>query len=433
LTLIQRDRNAAWFAEPDGARVLICSEIGGEGRNFQFAHHLMMFDLPRDPELLEQRIGRLDRIGQTQEIHVHVPFGAGSPAEVLVLWYADGVDTFRHNLSGGRELWEQFGSRLESLAGRVTGEPGLDLFREMAPLLEETRRVRRQLALRLEQGRDRLLELNSFRADAAQEVLQAIQAQDGLGELDTWMLAIWDEYALSVEELAPRVYRLGSAGVFAESFPGLPQGGFTVTTDRRHALAREEIQFLTWDHPLVTGALDLLLGSERGNCSFAKWVDAQVSCLYLEVLYVLECLAPSQLHIDRFLPPTPIRVVVDHQGKDFTDDLSPEKLSRVVRPAEVYPLSQATGFREELLPRMRAQADELAGGQVPRLIEQARREMAQQLGQELDRLRSLRQVNRSVRAEEIVALERQITEMSGLLVSSRLRVDALRFIQRGRT
>ena len=68
LSLIQRDRNAAWFAEPDGARILICSEIGSEGRNFQFAHHLVLFDLPLDPELLEQRIGRLDRIGQTSEI-----------------------------------------------------------------------------------------------------------------------------------------------------------------------------------------------------------------------------------------------------------------------------------------------------------------------------------------------------------------------------
>ena len=77
LTLVQRDRGAAWFADPDGARLLICSEIGSEGRNFQFAHHLVLFDLPLDPALLEQRIGRLDRIGQHDEIQVHVPFVAG--------------------------------------------------------------------------------------------------------------------------------------------------------------------------------------------------------------------------------------------------------------------------------------------------------------------------------------------------------------------
>ncbi|MFT4741746.1 MAG: ATP-dependent helicase HepA, partial [Marivirga sp.] len=46
LTIVQRDRNAAWFAEGDGASILLCSEIGSEGRNFQFAHHLVLFDLP---------------------------------------------------------------------------------------------------------------------------------------------------------------------------------------------------------------------------------------------------------------------------------------------------------------------------------------------------------------------------------------------------
>lgn len=52
LTLLQRDRNAAYFSEEEGARVLLCSEIGSEGRNFQFAHHLVLFDLPENPELL---------------------------------------------------------------------------------------------------------------------------------------------------------------------------------------------------------------------------------------------------------------------------------------------------------------------------------------------------------------------------------------------
>lgn len=64
MSIIERDRAAAQFAEEDtGAQVLLCSEIGSEGRNFQFASNLVMFDLPFNPDLLEQRIGRLDRIG----------------------------------------------------------------------------------------------------------------------------------------------------------------------------------------------------------------------------------------------------------------------------------------------------------------------------------------------------------------------------------
>lgn len=83
---LERDR-AAYFADEEfGAQVLICSEIGSEGRNFQFAHHLVLFDLPSHPDLLEQRIGRLDRIGQKHVIELHVPYletAATAPVPVV--------------------------------------------------------------------------------------------------------------------------------------------------------------------------------------------------------------------------------------------------------------------------------------------------------------------------------------------------------------
>ena len=79
LSLIERDRAAAYFAEETGgAQALICSEIGSEGRNFQFARQLICFDLPLHPDLLEQRIGRLDRIGQGTDIYIHVPYLQGT-------------------------------------------------------------------------------------------------------------------------------------------------------------------------------------------------------------------------------------------------------------------------------------------------------------------------------------------------------------------
>ena len=76
MSIIERtDALPPGFAEEDtGAQVLLCSEIGSEGRNFQFASHMVMFDLPFKPDLLEQRIGRLDRIGQAHDIQIHVPY-----------------------------------------------------------------------------------------------------------------------------------------------------------------------------------------------------------------------------------------------------------------------------------------------------------------------------------------------------------------------
>ncbi|WP_449621334.1 DEAD/DEAH box helicase [Robertmurraya sp. Marseille-Q9965] len=53
------------------AQVLIATEAGGEGINLQFCHHIINFDLPWNPMRLEQRIGRVHRLGQEQDVHIY--------------------------------------------------------------------------------------------------------------------------------------------------------------------------------------------------------------------------------------------------------------------------------------------------------------------------------------------------------------------------
>ncbi|WP_083516974.1 DEAD/DEAH box helicase [Alicyclobacillus shizuokensis] len=52
-------------------QVLVATESGGEGINLQFCHHMINFDLPWNPMRLEQRIGRIHRLGQTEEVYIH--------------------------------------------------------------------------------------------------------------------------------------------------------------------------------------------------------------------------------------------------------------------------------------------------------------------------------------------------------------------------
>ena len=54
----------------DAVPLLLCSESGGEGRNLHFCNTLINFDIPWNPMAIEQRIGRIDRIGQTREVFV---------------------------------------------------------------------------------------------------------------------------------------------------------------------------------------------------------------------------------------------------------------------------------------------------------------------------------------------------------------------------
>src|SRR5690606_18597728 len=131
----------------DGARALVCSEIGSEGRNFQFARHLVLFDLPDDPDLLEQRIGRLDRIGQRGTIHIHVPYLTGGNEETRFRWFHEGLDAFRTSPSGASEIARETASALASALENPDKTDAL-----ITATLDARARITRQLA----RGQDRL-------------------------------------------------------------------------------------------------------------------------------------------------------------------------------------------------------------------------------------------------------------------------------------
>jgi len=431
LTLLQRDRNAAWFAEPDGARLLICSEIGSEGRNFQFAHHLVLFDLPLNPELLEQRIGRLDRIGQTADIQIHVPYLAHSPQEVLARWYQEGLNAFESNLEGGNELLRQFGRAVHDLALEFPMADRTAAEAELAGLLKKTKAARQEIRHRLEQGRDRLLELNSFRPATAQKIISQIQEQDRQPDLEDYLLDVFDHFGVHIEELAPHTWQLSPHGITTDSFPAMPAEGMIATCDRRRALGREDVGFLTWDHPMVTGAMDLLLGAETGNCAFAVLPTANDRTMLLEFVFVLEAIAAPHLHTDRFLPPTPVRVVISHKLADVTEALHDSAWEAKLQKGSPYKLLENDDITRRILPLMIGAATKVAETQAATLRQSALKEMVHLLGHEVQRLQMLQQVNDHIRPQEIELAQAQQSELAAALQQSRLRLDSLRLIWRG--
>ena len=116
LPLLERDRQVARFRDPEGPKVLICTEVGGEGRNFQFAHHLVHYDLPWSPSTVEQRIGRLDRIGQAHPVDIHVFDPAGTLASDVLMLLADAVGVFGETVGGLDAVLEEVEARIAELA-----------------------------------------------------------------------------------------------------------------------------------------------------------------------------------------------------------------------------------------------------------------------------------------------------------------------------
>lgn len=425
LGIVQRDRAAANFAAPDGARLMLCTEIGSEGRNFQFAQHLVLWDLPIDPDLLEQRIGRLDRIGQSGTVHIHFCTLAGSAQHAVLRWYDEALNALESSLEDGRELFKRFGERLvDGALNQARGQA--DAADVLQSLITETRAAHSQLAQALHQGRDRLLELSARSAPGAEALLESLAQADADTGSDEFILRLFELYGVEVEDVAPRTVVLDPELMTVEAFAGLAEP-CQATFDRRTALAREELVFLRVDHPMIAGAIELLLSSETGNAAFVVDDTLPPKNAVLETVFVLECVAPAGLAVERFLPPTPLRIPIDaklaHRPNWRADARSLVKASE--RNIEV------TRYRKilaTLLPPMLHQATEAAGQAAQVAVQQAELEAQSRLGQEIERLRALAAVNPSIRPTEIAAAEDELAMLLELLPAATPRLDAIRLV-----
>lgn len=419
LSIMERDRNAAWFADPDGARILICSEIGSEGRNFQFAHHLVLFDLPQNPEVLEQRIGRLDRIGQTEDILIHVPYVKDTSYELLTRWLAEGLAAFEKPLKGSATLTAELLPELMEFVKEPRPK-------EFEKFLEKTRKRRDEVAAKLASGHDRLLALGAPPTERADELLEVVEDADGNRQFESFSLRLFDHLGLDVDDLAERNYHLKRGQRLSETFADLPEDGLAVTFDRSEALFREDLTFLTADHPTFRTALEQFLADDTGNSTFAHWKTGKGKGIYLQCGFVLECLAAERLHIERFLAPTLISVTVDHKEQERNGDELFKEIP--LRGADPHRLVSQESFRKNILPVLMKKARAIAEKKSVAPHEEAKAAAGGALDASLARLKDLANRNPQVSSQEIEALEELKSELLFALDQSRLRLDSLRIV-----
>ncbi len=428
MNILERDRAAAYFADEEfGAQVLICSEIGSEGRNFQFAHHLVLFDLPAHPDLLEQRIGRLDRIGQKHRIQLHVPYLENSPQERLFQWYHQALNAFLATCPTGNALQHQFGSRLLPLL-----EAGDD--DEWDVLIDAAKTERERLEGELHAGRDRLLELNSGGAGEGEALVEAILEQDDQFALPIYMEQLFDAFGIDSEDHSENALILRpSEKMLDASFPLGDDEGVTITYDRNLALAREDMQFLTWEHPMVQGGMDLVRSGSMGNTGVAliKNKALKPGTVLLELLYVSEVVAPRALQLGRYLPPAALRCLLDANGNDLAHKVAFETLNDQL---ESVPRASANKFvqaqRDALNTTIGAGESKIAPRHAERVAE-AKRRLAADTDEELARLTALQAVNPSVRDSELEALRQQREQGLAMLDKAALRLEAIRVLVAG--
>lgn len=426
LSIIERDRAAAYFAtEDNGAQVLLCSEIGSEGRNFQFSSRLVMFDLPFNPDLLEQRIGRLDRIGQVDDIQIIVPYLEHTAQAILIRWFHEGLDAFEHTCPTGRPVYDAVHDELMAYLANPAEQQGFDEF------IQRSWALHNELKTQLENGRDRLLEMNSNGGKQAQDLVQVIAEQDNNVDLIGFALNLFDIVGINQEDDCDNLMILTpSDHMLVPDFPGLPQDGCTITFDRDKALSREDTQFISWEHPIVRNGLDLILSGDIGSCavSLLKNKSLPVGTMLMELIYVVEAQAPKNLQLTRFLPPTPIRLMLDRKGTNLAAQVEFESFNRQLSAVNRHTSSKLVNAVQTDIHEMLKMSETEVSKQAQKLIDKAKKEASETLTNELIRLNALKAVNPTIRDDELEAIEDNREQILACLQQASWRLDALRMI-----
>ena len=252
----QRDLEVAQFRQQGGPSLLLSTECGGEGRNFEFCRRIVLFDLPWSPTVVEQRIGRLDRIGRARPVEIvffRPPSGLGATVARLY----ESLRIFEEPLGGvDREL----GQVEETLRGFALGE-GTE--HEMLQAVARARAARDHVQLAAEHA----LHRDPYAPDMADSILARVP--DDLDErTEEVVRTACERLGLHVEQgrgASVWSIELGHRA-FVESLPGVPAGASYVGTfSREDAVEDESIDFFSSGHPLVEGIFAELEDGPRGR------------------------------------------------------------------------------------------------------------------------------------------------------------------------
>jgi ATP-dependent helicase HepA len=424
MSLINRDRAAAFFADDEaGAQILLCSEIGSEGRNFQFCHHLVLFDLPAHPDLLEQRIGRLDRIGQQHDVVIHVPYYQNSAQQVLFDWYREGLNAFEQVFAAGDSIVRETGDALAACLAASEDD------KKTSQLIKQTRAAADKARASLQSGRNRLLERHSFDERRAQNLLMELEEATRALELADFMEDVFDIFGLEQQPHSSDsiIVQPGNHMLYAQ-FPGLPEDGLTATFQRHRALGREDMAFLTWEHPMVSGALDLIINTELGNSAFCTLeTDAfAAGTLLLEANFTLQCVAAGQQAISRFLPQRFQRLLVDANGRQHQQTLPANQFNKLAGRIPRATAQELIRHAREQIDVLLKQAQKAAAPLAEEIKSQALQSLQQTMAVETERLNALARVNPAIREAEIEAQAMAVQKMTDTIQSAELRLDAIR-------
>ena len=268
LSPAKRDIEVASFRE-SALPILLCSEAGVEGRNFQFCHRMVHYDLPPDPVELEQRIGRLDRIGRegpVEIVYFRAPPEAAGAVDLARLY--EHLDLFSRPAAG---LDASLAAVRPAVEAALAAERAFD----RAALISELDAARRS-------GRSDWVDVfysDAYTPELAAEVLDRVPP-DLERRTRRYCVGALESLGFEcVEKAGEALYYIEfGSGATVDSLPGVTADSrFLGTFDRAEAVVKEEADFFASGHPLVEGLLMELEDGARGRAVLMEIESARVA------------------------------------------------------------------------------------------------------------------------------------------------------------
>jgi superfamily II DNA or RNA helicase len=256
------------FQRSTDCRVLVSDELGGEGRNFQMASALVHLDQPWSISRLEQRIGRLDRIGRSADHPVLsvIMVGPDRTEQALATLHDDVVGVYRRSVGG-----------MEFALPRIQRDVTLAAWRGSDALTELMPALRTVIGAALAQTDEEFeLALDSSRVDLerAGELASVLAVKPPLdGDiLKSWARALemnWKELPDDSIDVSWQTNKLAQP---LNGFQDHGEGRYAYhgTTSRKLALRDEAVQFFAPGHRIVDAMVDALQHGSVGRVTVFK-------------------------------------------------------------------------------------------------------------------------------------------------------------------
>ena len=277
MTLEQKEKSIQIFRSK--SQILITTEAGGEGRNFQFSNIMINYDLPWNPMKIEQRIGRLDRIGQKSTVHIYNLACRGTIEERILEVLDKRIGLFEESVGSLDPILGDFEKDIRNLILSSTGdnEKAFDKYSEyIGDKVMKARRV--------EQLMDNFaLDRASFRRDLANKLLttKRLATPDDLRQYIADCLKYFGGQLIDHDE-GGVIVRLSSKLMNRLQTRSSAHRGIF---DPRIALEHEELAFFAFGHQLIDSVVDLPINLQPLPWTGTRIIDGLSSGVYLEVFY----------------------------------------------------------------------------------------------------------------------------------------------------